>query len=60
MVEPLPYGPASIVPIVIVCAITGVNANVSSMINESKLFVRILFIEDRRNSSVGSVSFNNL
>ena len=44
MVEPLPYGPASIAPMVIVCAITGVNANESSMSSESKLFVKVLFM----------------
>ena len=60
MVEPLPYGPASIVPMVIVCAITGVNANASSIIRESKLFVKVLFMENRRSGSVGSVSINNL
>ena len=60
IVEPLPYGPASIVPMVIVCAITGVTAKVSSIISESKLLVRILFMENRRSGSVGSVSINNL
>ena len=52
MVEPLPYGPASMVPMVIVCAITGVTANTSSIISESKLFVKVLFMENRRSGSV--------
>ena len=52
MVEPLPYGPASIVPMVIVCAIAGVNANASSMSSEIKLFVKVLFMENRRSGSV--------
>ena len=60
MVEPLPYGPASTVPMVIVCAIAGVNANASIIIIKSKLLVRILFMENRRSGSVGSVSVNNL
>lgn len=60
MVEPLPYGPASTAPTVIVCAIVGVNANVSSMSSENKLLIRILFMKNRRSGSVGSVSVNNL